>query len=276
MKKLLLTGVAFAALIAGSAMAADLGAPVYRRPAAIPVAVSSWTGFYVGFNGGYGWSNSSTTATPFQNFPGLVVIPPFAVSQNLNGAVFGGQLGYNYQIANWVVGVEGDFDWAGINNASSSLAISPGSGGTANDGFMAHQNIQWLASIRGRLGYVWGPSLLYVTGGAAWDKRNDNLLVSTNTNVAGAAASAASFSTTKSGWVIGAGYEWMITPNWIVRGEYLHYGFNSGDITPVSVPCGFAGPAVCGVNVSSSNNNIDVVRLGLSYKFGYTAAAVYR
>ena len=68
----------------------------------------------------------------------------------------------------------------------------------------------------------------------------------------------------------------MITPNWIVRGEYLHYGFNSGDITPVSVPCGFAGPAVCGVNVSSSNNNIDVVRLGLSYKFGYTAAAVYR
>ena len=60
-----------------------------------------------------------------------------------------------------------------------------------------------------------------------------------------------------------------------LRGEYSNYGFNSGDITPVSVPCGFAGPAVCGVNVSSSNNNIDVVRLGLSYKFGYTAA-VYR
>src|SRR4051812_32904022 len=138
MKKLLLTGVAFAALIPGSAMAADLGAPIYRRPAAIPVAVSSWTGFYAGFNGGYGWSKSSTTATPFQNFPGLVVIPAFAVSQDLNGPVFGGQVGYNYQIANWVVGVEGDFDWAGINNASASLAISPGSGGTANDGFMAH------------------------------------------------------------------------------------------------------------------------------------------
>src|SRR5438105_2122771 len=109
MKKLLLTGVAFAALIAGSAVAAGLGAPVYRRPVATPVAVSSWTGFYVGFNGGYGWSNSSTTATPFQDFPGLVVIPPFAFSQKLKGAVFGGQLGYNYQIANWVVGVEGDF-----------------------------------------------------------------------------------------------------------------------------------------------------------------------
>jgi outer membrane immunogenic protein len=272
MKRLLLAGAAFAALIAGPAMAADLGAPVYRAPA-VYVPVSSWTGFYAGFNGGYGWSNPSTTATPFQNFPGLAVIPPFAFSQNVNGAVFGGQLGYNYQIANWVVGVEGDFDWAGINNASSSLAISPGSGGTATDGFMAHQNIRWLASIRGRLGYAWGPSLLYVTGGAAWDERDNNLLVSTNTNVAGAAASAASFSTTKSGWVIGAGYEWMITPKWIVRGEYLHYGFNSGDITPVSVPCGFGGPAVCGVNVSSSNNNIDVVRLGLSYKFGGYAAA---
>ncbi len=271
MKKLLLAGVSFAALIAGPAMAADLGAPVYRAPA-VYVPVASWTGFYAGFNAGYGWANSSTTATPFQNFPGLVVIPPFAFSQNLNGAVFGFHGGYNYQIASWVVGVEGDFDWAGINNASSSLAISPGSGGTATDGFMAHQNIQWLASIRGRLGYAWGPSLLYVTGGGAWDERNNNLLVSTNTNVAGAAASAASFSTTKSGWVIGAGYEWMITPNWIVRGEYLHYGFNGGDITPVSVPCGFGGPAVCGVNVSSSNDHIDVVRLGLSYKFGGYAA----
>jgi outer membrane immunogenic protein len=271
MKKLLLAGTAFAALIAGPALAADLGAPVYRAPA-VYVPVASWTGFYAGFNAGYGWANSSTTATPFQNFPGLVVIPPFAFSQNLNGAVFGFHGGYNYQIASWVVGVEGDFDWAGINNASSSLAISPGSGGTATDGFMAHQNIQWLASIRGRLGYAWGPSLLYVTGGGAWDERNNNLLVSTNTNVAGAAASAASFSTTKSGWVIGAGYEWMITPNWIVRGEYLHYGFNGGDITPVSVPCGFGGPAVCGVNVSSSNDHIDVVRLGLSYKFGGYAA----
>jgi outer membrane immunogenic protein len=276
MKKLLLTGVAFAALIAGPAMAADLGAPVYRAPVLVPVAVSSWTGFYVGFNGGYGWSNSSTTTTPFQNFPGLV-IPPWALSQNLNGAVFGGQLGYNYQIANWVVGVEGDFDWAGINNASQSVLVSPGSGGAATDGFMEHQNIQWLASIRGRLGYAWGPSLLYVTGGAAWEERNINLLVNTNTNVAGSAASSASFSNTKSGWVVGAGYEWMITPNWIARAEYLHYGFNGGDINPVSVACGFAPGNVCGVNVSSSSNNIDVVRLGLNYKFGYAAVApVYR
>ena len=175
-----------------------------------------------------------------------------------------------------MVGVEGDFDWAGLNNASQSVLVSPGSGGTATDGFMAHENIQWLASIRGRLGYAWGPSLLYITGGAAWEERNTNLLVNTNTAVAGSAASAASFSTAKSGWVVGAGYEWMITPNWIVRGEYLHYGFNGGDINPVSVACGGLGPAaVCGVNVSSSNDHIDVVRLGLSYKFGY-AAAVYR
>ena len=208
--------------------------------------MSRWTGFYGGFNGGYGWANSSTTTTPFQNFA-VAVIPPWAVSQNLNGPVFGGQLGYNYQIANWVVGVEGDFDWAGLNNASQSVLVSPGSGGTATDGFMAHENIQWLASIRGRLGYAWGPSLLYITGGAAWEERNTNLLVNTNTAVAGSAASAASFSTAKSGWVVGAGYEWMITPNWIVRGEYLHYGFNGGDINPVSVlaalrtSCGLRG-----------------------------------
>jgi outer membrane immunogenic protein len=284
MKKLLLAGAAFAALIAGPAMAADLGAPVYRAPA-VYVPVASWTGFYAGFNTGYGWENSSSTATPVQSFSsvgittgGVPVVPPVAFSQQLNGPLFGLHGGYNYQIASWVVGVEGDFDWAGLNNSAQFVLPDPllGSGGTATDGFMAHQSIQWLASIRGRLGYAWGASLLYVTGGGAWEKVNTNYLLSTDT--AGgvfAESSAASFSNTRSGYVVGAGYEYMINPNWIVRGEYLHYGFNSGsNINPIFVACAVGGAAgVCGSNVTRNNDNIDVVRLGLSYKFGGYAAA---
>jgi outer membrane immunogenic protein len=123
---------------------------------------------------------------------------------------------------------------------------------------------------------VWGASLLYVTGGGAWEKVNTNYLLSTDTGI-GSESAAASFSNTRSGWVVGAGYEYMINPNWIVRGEYLHYGFNSGsNINPIFVACGVAGPgAVCGTNVTRNNDN---VRLGLSYKFGgYGAApAFYR
>jgi len=79
----------------------------------------------------------------------------------------------------------------------------------------------------------------------------------------------ASNTTTRSGYAVGAGYEWMITNNWLARVEYLHYGFGGGGNTFAdSVPCGFGGAgATCGGNITSKINNIDAVRAGLSYKF---------
>jgi opacity protein-like surface antigen len=107
-------------------------------------------------------------------------------------------------------------------------------------------------------------------------RSNTNYLLSTDTAIPIlSASSAASFSNTRSGWVVGAGYEYMINPNWIVRGEYLHYGFNNGsNVNPIFASCfGFAAASTCGSNVTRSNDSIDVVRLGLSYKFGGYAAA---
>jgi outer membrane immunogenic protein len=81
--------------------------------------------------------------------------------------------------------------------------------------------------------------------------------------------STASFTNTRSGYAVGAGYEWMINPNWIARVEYLHYGFGSGGNTfalPVSCGAVVTGGS-CGGNIASSNNNIDTVRAALSYKF---------
>lgn len=170
MKKLIIAGPLLVTL-------SGISAPAAAEP------VTNWTGFYIGANGGYGWSKDSTTAAPFQNIPpflGQTLLPFFTLSNPVNGAVFGGQLGYNYQIApTWVIGVEGDFDGAGLNGGSQSilpaqLAVFPG----VTNGFSAHENVEWLASVRARFGYAWGPSLFYVTGGGAWERVSDNFLLS--------------------------------------------------------------------------------------------------
>jgi outer membrane immunogenic protein len=267
MKKFLLTTAAFGAL-AVPAMAADMApAPYYKAP--VPVVLPAWTGFYVGVNGGYGWSNGTVTETPFQNFSGAAV-PGATGNPKLDGAVFGVHGGYNWQTGAFVLGVEGDWDAAGLNNSTQGVFSDPTTAPSdATDGLMVHQDVQWLATVRGRLGYTWGSSMVYATGGGAWESLRTNVLLSANTATAFATSSAASFTNTRSGYAVGAGYEWMINPNWIARVEYLHYGF-SGDGNTFALPvnCSFHGPgATCGGNIASSNNNIDMVRAALSYKF---------
>jgi outer membrane immunogenic protein len=266
MKRFLLTTVAFG-MLALPAMAADL-TPVYKAP--VPVALPTWTGFYVGVNGGYGWSNGAVTETPFQNFASAVpVIPGATGNPKLDGAIFGVHGGYNWQTGAFVLGVEGDWDAAGLNNSAQGVFADPlGTGGT--DGLMVHQDVQWLATVRGRLGYTWGSSMVYATGGGAWENLRTNVLLSTDTATGTfATSSATSFTNTRSGYAVGAGYEWMINPNWIARVEYLHYGFSGGGNTfALPVNCGVGGAgATCGGNISGSNNNIDTVRAALSYKF---------
>ena len=264
-------GAIAAATIAGSALAADMAIKAPPPPA----PVWSWTGFYIGANGGWGWANSNTTATTFQSgviASGLPIIPNQNFSQSLNGAVFGGHLGYNWQIGpNWLIGFEGDFDGANINKSTAVIALDPlgGAGGLATDGLMAHTQIQWLASIRGRIGWTAGPNLFYFTGGGAWEQVNRTFLLSTDTLAAVFSTSnTGTFSTTKSGWVAGVGYERMIAQNWIVRAEYLHYGFDGGGTVSLPVTCTFFGATgSCGQNITNNNNRADVVRLGVSYKF---------
>jgi outer membrane immunogenic protein len=264
-------GVAFTQ----SALAADLGvrpAPAYAPP---PVVVApTWTGLYAGFNGGWGWSNThdnTLTLSPTVPPGALGVFIPTTSgvggnNNNANGPVFGGQLGYNYQAGTWVFGVEGDIDGANIRNAQAGT-ITLGPLGAVGSGFINVKQ-EWLASIRGRLGYTWGPGMIYVTGGGAWT----SLKADGGTTVASAIPGGAfletgtfSESKTLSGWVVGAGYEYMIAPNWSVRGEYLYYGFNNNNnsgtlVFPVS------GVAVTG---NTGKLNTSVVRIGLDYKFDW-------
>jgi outer membrane immunogenic protein len=273
MKHVLLLGLAASAAVAcvGPVSAADLSTP-FKAPPMMVAPASNWTGFYVGGNGGYGWANSDVTETPFQSFATpIFVVPGFTGSTRLQGALFGAQAGYNWQTGAWVLGIEGDFDGSGMSKTGFGVGQDPllGSGGTATVGLSANSQVQWLATLRGRLGYSWGSRMLYATGGGAWQSLRTDVMLSTDTSAGVFSQSGvASNTSTRSGYAVGVGWEWMITNNWLARVEYLHYGFNGGDTFAVPVGCGFGGAgATCGGNVVNSVNNIDTVRAGLSYKF---------
>jgi outer membrane immunogenic protein len=250
----LLSGAVLGIGFAHSALAADLPvrAPAYVSPVVI---APTWTGFYLGFNGGWGWTTSNNNNLTFTSPTGAFTVG--TSNNNANSPVFGGQLGYNYQTGNWVGGVEGDIDGANIRAAQGvSVASFPGASAFATE------KQTWLASIRARLGYTWGPGLIYVTGGGAW------------TGVEGTAGATlfpsgpvATFtqSSTRSGYVVGVGYEWMIAPNWALRGEYLYYGFDH-----TSNGGALAFP-IAGATLTSNVNkfNTSVVRVGLDYKFDW-------
>ena len=124
-------------------------------------------------------------------------------------------------------GIEGDVDGAQIR-ATQTGFLAPTAAFVGGSAFL-NEKQNWLASIRGRIGYTWGPGLIYITGGAAWTSIQADggaTLFSGETNTF-------TLSTTRGGYVLGAGYEWMFAPNWSVRGEYLYYGFQGNLNGPV-------------------------------------------
>jgi outer membrane immunogenic protein len=130
----------------------------------------------------------------------------------------------------------------------------------------ATSNYNWLSSLRGRLGYTWGPGLVYITGGGAWASSEVKTLVC---DTAFAACTANNFGNILSGWTLGAGFEWMMAPNWIARAEYLFYslGNSTNNVGAFTTPVG--GLAGSGVNLGTSSAKLNVIRLGLEYKFDW-------
>jgi len=213
--------VASVALLASTAlpgMAADLAVKpphVYMPPP------WTWAGFYVGPNLGYGWANTSVGG----------------LSSNLTGIVGGGQLGYNWQIGSFLLGFEGDFQGSSQGNDGTSVV-----GGTT---FAVEQRMPWFATLRGRIGYTQDTWLVYFTGGAAW--LDYHITASTPT-------AASSSDTTKTGWTVGGGVEWMFMPRWSAKLEYLY--MDGGD-TSVTVQ---------GTTLSGRARE-NVIRAGLNYHF---------
>ena len=254
-------GVGVLSILAGAqALAADMPA---RLPTKAPAAVvSTWSGFYGGANAGWGWTEADATATATgTNGANLGPIPPF--SAKANGGLLGLQLGYNWQTGPWVFGFEADWDAASIFGSQQLVFIDAGGFDAA---FQFQARVNWLATLRGRIGYSTGPGLLYVTGGAAWENATVRMMGCETT--AGPCA-ASDYNFTKSGWVVGGGYEWMFARHWSVRPEYLYYAFNAGraDTAP------FVGLNAAGsLTTNPARHDVHVARLALNYHFGDFAA----
>ena len=232
MKRLLICGVALAAIVAAApALAADMrvAAPAYK--AGPVVAPLSWSGCYAGLHGGYGWGDADDT-------------DPVTVARNLSpdGYFAGGQLGCNWQWQpNWVFGIEGDIAGANINDEKQFF------GGP--DPFITHK-IKSLASIRARAGWANGPHLWYLTGGWGW-ARAERVTAFTGGGGSGDADA------NHSGWVLGAGYEHMINQNWTVKLEYVYY-----DLGKETYNFGGFGPSNPAIDL-----DLHTVKFGVNYKW---------
>ena len=207
MKNFLLGTVALIALGAAvPAIAADMAPRSYTKaPAYVAAPIYNWTGFYIGGHVGGGFPGSNNL-----------------VGGSNDGTFMGGvQAGYDMQFSpNWVFGVEANYSWLDTNSSF------------ANNG---------LGSVTGRLGYTWGPSLLYVKGGYAWaDSRFTNGF---------------SGNGGRDGYTVGGGLEYMFTQNWSGKVEYQYYDF--GNVTPL----------LNNVAVAGFKNDEHTVKAGLNYRF---------
>lgn len=265
MKNFLYGGILLIPLaFAGSAGAADL--VPYKAPSAPAATAFTWTGFYIGADIGGGTTHTNATTVPDPAaIPGGFDLQSFA----LNGSGFLGGLhaGYNWQVApNWLLGVEDDIDWTSIKASSlGPLTIggipNGGIGGvTTADSLISKLN--WLATIRGRVGYTTSNWLFYATGGAAIGGLNQSATQSVS--AFGLSANwPFSAPTTREGWVAGGGFEYSMTQNWILRAEYLFYSLRGAN--RFGFPIGSPSTTLFADNFGRTE--IQTVRTGISYKF---------
>ncbi len=201
-----------------------------RAPAAyvpVPVPYFSWTGIYIGLNAGYGFGNSQWSA--------------FGVNTgnfNTSGFVGGGTLGGNYQFGSFVVGLEADGDYNGLNGTTSNANCFFIATGTS-----CQTSSTWLATVRGRAGFALDRVLFYGTAGGAFG----NII---------AQSGGLTDRNTKSGWTAGGGIEYAFLPNWTAKAEYLYVSLGNG---ACSLTC-LGGPGTVSLNEN-------IVRTGINYKF---------
>lgn len=213
------------------AIAADA---VIEIPPVETAPVFVWTGGYVGLQVGYAWGQSTYDTATNASFADI----------DPDGVFGGAYAGYSYQFGNGVVvGIEGDINASGIDGrAQFDLGD-----GTLIPGTFAESDIEWTASVRGRLGYGMDRFLPYITGGVAVADYDHTLI---------GGPAPFEYGETYVGWTIGGGLEYAFTDNITTRVEYRYSDYGDEDFAEV-------GPAIA--------HNVDLnthdVRIGVSYKF---------
>jgi outer membrane immunogenic protein len=280
MHRYLLASVAALALGIGAASAADLGpapAPIYTKaPVAVPY---NWSGFYAGGNAGWvGSADNTINLTGTDTGTGGLGTDlangtiPNPLSLGYNGFLGGGQLGYNWQSGNWVFGLEADMDWSSAKGSGAfpdAVRIIPG-GLNGPLGISATRELDWLGTLRGRIGFTpTAPLLVYATGGLAFGQQQLGIGISDPTG----SPPANLFNQTSewsAGWTVGAGFEWMFAPHWSLKAEYLYVDLgnisstiNYNYLSTVSPP---GTPESSSLTATAHDTN-NIVRGGINYHF---------
>ena len=231
LKKFLISTAAAAAVIAlgaTAASAADLPAPIYTKAPPMVAPVFDWTGFYIGVNIGYGFGSASATAGGVTG------------SEDLNGVLGGGQIGYNWQQGPWVFGVE--LDGQGTDQHANFSATAGAVTVTESD------NLPWFVTARGRIGYAFAPMwMIYATGGAA--------VADFRSTLSATGLGSTTWEVTRAGWTAGAGIEGAINRQLSWKLEYLHIDTGTFSTTAFGV---------VPVNVRLTD---DIGRVGLNWRF---------
>jgi outer membrane immunogenic protein len=255
-----LTGTiaAIAVAVAVPALAADMAPRYSKAPMAPPVVVYNWTGCYIGGNVGGGWARNDQT---FVRLVTGVPIGPFDAGRSEGSNVIGGaQIGCDYQFAgNWVVGVQGMFDFGRIDSTHPvpvSLIAGPG--------FVSQSRTKDIFTATGRVGYLFAPQVLgYVKGGGAWARIDHNIFQPSGL------LSESALGVDRQGWTVGGGLEWMFAPGWSVFGEYNYMDFGRKDIAFVQAPA-----TVGTATVNSTRLEIQQALVGVNYKFNWGGPVV--
>ena len=260
MKKFAILLTAFAAF-AGQATAADL-APRYTKAPPAPVAVYNWTGCYIGGNVGGAWHHADQTSN--RNTAGTVFAPPLDLGGADSGGDFigGAQIGCDLQFAgNWVVGIQGMFDFGNTNSRGNITDARVTPIGTP----YVTTRTRDLYTVTGRIGYLFTPQLLgYVKGGGAWTNTYTAIYGNVPFNFLSESGSA-----DRTGYTVGAGLEYMFAKGWSVFGEYNYADFGRQDITTVAGPGTINPPTI-----NATRLTMQTVQLGVNYKFNFGGPVV--
>jgi len=294
MKKLVLSAASLA-LLTSVAFAADLptrkAEPLLPPPPPPPM----WTGFYLGLNAGGTWANSNqqtiTVAPVSQGFLAntdvAAIMATGSVSgyNNSNGGfIGGGQIGYNMQVPflgrSFIVGGEADIQGTAGNSGNRQFVTTAPTtyGNNWNGLHSARGSLDYIGTVRGRLGYLVMPTLLvYGTGGLAYGGVSLNtasFVFDPGWDAQPKSSGGVNFSNTQVGWTAGGGVEWMFMPNWSAKAEYLYYDLGT-------VMQGFSMPVVDNAGATAlfggqvrARVNGNIVRAGVNYHFNWSAAPV--
>jgi outer membrane immunogenic protein len=246
-----LFAAALGALAFSSANAADMYAPASFKDAPY-VPVQTWSGFYVGINGGYAWA-AGNSGLSGEGHIGRTYVSADPQKLDPSGGFGGGQIGYNVQHGRLVYGIEADIQGAGIED-SANVGVLNGAA-TAQ----AKSELDWFGTVRGRLGYAFDRTLVYFTGGFAFGGVKDSV---TGTVPSFALAGTHSIDDTKTGYVLGGGVEHALSPAWSIKAEYQYIDLGTDTVSVDKEGIGINAGATATLNADHSYHT---VRLGLNY-----------